>query len=138
MTDTDILISSTVVTDEDARMNFLPKYFGKDLFFTGEAFTYTWLSCISKDYKGGMWDFLELSNNGFYLRPQATNKFHLDVAGNHFSGVLSPDAAGIVATLFSVSHLINKGHERLIDSYYALLDFASQHEESDLIMGAID
>ena len=82
---------------------------------------------------------IDLSNGGFYMAPCDEKRFKIDVSGNYFSGELSADAAGIVASLFAQCDLANRyGDDKLINQYHWLRDFALEHAESDLIMRAID
>jgi hypothetical protein len=84
------------------RLTFLPTYFGPRLMMRGESLVYAWLRRLSEDYNGGFWNYYELSNGGFYLAPELTGRLCLEVDGNGYSGELSADAAGIVATLFAL------------------------------------
>lgn len=100
---------------------------------------------LSQDYKGGLWHFYELSNGGFYLAPNKTERMRVEVDGNGFDGAMSADAAGIVATLFALNHLVALVYEeggpeldKLSDHYYFLRDFALGHPEAVTILRAID
>ncbi|WP_236873524.1 antirestriction protein [Burkholderia sp. PAMC 26561] len=105
----------------------------------GEFLVYGWLGKLSEDYGGGLWNFYDLSNGGFYMAPCDEKRFKIDVSGNYFSGEMSADAAGIVASLFAQCDLANRyGIDKLINQYHWLRDFAIQHAESNLIMRAID
>lgn len=130
-------IRATLVP-ENQRIRFLPFLFGKEM-LRGEALTYACLERFSKEYQGGLWDFYTLSNGGCYLAPSHPDKLTLYVASNGFMGNLSADAAGIVATLFTLNHLAQDGNGRFIDLYYLLLDYAMYfHPEKALISSAID
>ncbi len=90
-------------------------------------------------YDGGYWDFYELSNDGFFLAPTSGKEFEIYVDGNGFNGIVSSGVLGIIVTLFSINGITGQqGDDYLIDKYYALRDFALQHEERDLILLAID
>lgn len=135
------VIASRVL--ENQRENFLPTYFGTRLFIFGERLVYAWLDRLSVDYNGGMWDFFELSNGGFYMAPHVPGPLRIEVHGNYYSGSLSADAAGLIATLFAVSQLagqvINSDEcGSLIDRYHFLLEFADSHAEGSAIFQAID
>ena len=131
---------------EEARLNFLPTYFGEQLMMRAERVVYFCMSKLSEDYKGGLWNFYTLSNGGFYLAPADYGQMRVSVAGNWFKGELSADAAGIVATLFALPQVASVAQglgldaqaDALIDHYYLLRDFAIAHEESSAIFGAID
>ena len=55
--------------------------------------------------EAGFWDFIELSNGGFYMAPQHEGTFRFSVDTNGYEGEMSPDAAGITVCLFAYSHL---------------------------------
>ncbi|WP_233890086.1 antirestriction protein [Paraburkholderia flagellata] len=122
---------------EDRRLSFLPKHLGARL-ITGEALVYRWASVLS-DYDGGVWEFLELSNGGFYLAPRTTKRFAITCNLNGFTGEVTADAAGIIFTLYMLNQLANQTQEdSLINEYYLLRDFATTHREYAAIFGAID
>jgi len=134
----DVSVISASLVPETLRPHFLPKHLGS-LMLKGEFLVYGWLEQLSKDYGGGLWNFYDLSNGGFYIAPCDDKRFKIDVSGNYFSGELSADAAGIVASLFAQCDLANRyGDDKLINQYHWLRDFAIEHAESDLIMKAID
>ena len=61
------------------------------------------------------------------------------VDGNGFSGSMSADAAGIVATLFALCDLAAQVRDdAVIDLFHGLRDFAEEHAEMALIFAAID
>lgn len=123
---------------QDRRPNFLPRYFGQAFVPRGELLVYGWLRHLCSEYRGAFWRFLELSNGGFYMAPNLPGSLHVCVDGNGFSGDLSADAAGIVATMFALNYLAGEGHEQFDELYYLLKDFACQHEERSSILSAID
>ena len=59
-------ITERVISDRE-KMNFLPKKVGSG-FWAFENILYQITADLSQDYTGGMWDFVELSNGGFYCR----------------------------------------------------------------------
>ncbi|MCW5631939.1 MAG: antirestriction protein [Rubrivivax sp.] len=142
---------------DSARLGFLPKHFGSRRYLRGEIAVYNWMGALCPDYRGGYWEFLELSNGSFYMRPadcppraappgcptgaSAAARPHrmlVRVESNGFEGDVSADAAGIIATLFALNYLVCGGAEELTDKYYALREFALRHPESASILGAID
>lgn len=136
--ETDVAVVSATLVSENLRPQFLPKHLGS-LMLKGEFLVYGWLERLSKDYGGGLWHFYELSNGGFYLAPCDNKRFKVEVLGNYFSGEMSADAAGIVASLFAQCDLANRySDDNLIDQYHWLRDFAIEHAEANLIMSAID
>lgn len=123
---------------EAQRMAFLPNCFGR-YFLMGEVLVYSWLDRLSVDYSGGSWEFYTLTNGGFYLAPRIGRRLRIAVEGNGFEGEMSPDAAGVVATLFALNQIaFETRDDRLIKHYHALHDFARVHAEAALILAAID
>lgn len=121
------------------RLKALPKYFGVKHMMKAESAIFDALESMSVDYNGGYWEFYELSNGGFYMAPVSPKEFKVVCSGNYFSGTLSADAAGIVASLFAINGLVWTTQEgRFSDLYHALRDFASHHPEAGLILSAID
>lgn len=131
------VIKACRVAEQD-RLDFLPRYFTPRWMLRGESLVYAWMERLSPDYQGGYWEFYTLSNSGFYLAPTG-QEMRLIVEGNYFDEVVLADVAGIIATLFALNDLAcETGHDRIIDLYYSLLDFAREHPEEGSIMRAID
>lgn len=130
-------IHKTVVPGH-LRASTLPKRFPA-MFLVYESLVYRYLELFSNDYHGGYWEFVELSNGGFYMSLKSPKTFRLYVASNGFEGELSADAASVVVNLFAQCHLVNQ-HELdgLIDMYHALRDYACEHVEARQILKAID
>lgn len=129
-------IIATLVADED-RLAFLPTLFGR-YFMHVESSVYTWMRELCQDYGGGYWEFVALSNAAGYMRPQ-TGPWVVDVDGNGFRGTLSGDAAGIVVTLFALSHLSFRFPDtELGEIYHRLLGYAKQHPDAGKILATID
>ena len=124
---------------EEKRLDFLPRHFGR-LMLTIEQAVYSQLRSLSADYQGGYWDYFDLSNGGCYMAPSTPKGYRILVAGNGFSGAFDADCAGIVATLFALSHSSMRfpNVERLSERFYQLRDFACAHPDGNLIMAAID
>jgi hypothetical protein len=120
------------------RAQTLPKRF-PGLFLVFEMNVYNYIDKFAKAYTGGYWEFIDLSNGGFYMALQSHKSFHVEVASNSFEGTMSADAASLVANLFTYCHLANQ-HELdyLIKGFHALRDYASEHLEGRLILSAID
>lgn len=122
----------------DERLNFLPRVFGPRLMMRGEAAVFNWMSELCREYRGGFWDFVDLSNGGFYMRLVTDKPLAIRVDGNGFDEAMSADAASIVASLFAINDLLFKGADHLHDAYYQLRDFAMEHPEGRQILQAID
>lgn len=132
------VILANLVADEK-RIDFLPEFFGADLMLVGENYAYVWLSRLSKDYKGGYWNFYKLSNGGFYMAPAVPGKIEIIGFGNFYEGMVSADAAGIIATLFALGCLLEQfPAQRFIDLYHQLREYAYHHPECREILAAID
>lgn len=130
-------VTSSLIS-QTRRMTALPRYFGR---FMGvvEGAVFDALGELCKDYKGGSWEFYELSNGGFFMAPTGAEKYSLSCAGNWFDGELSAEATGIVASLVGINRACwSYKDQMLIDRFYALREFALDHPEASLIMAAID
>ena len=125
--------------DDAQRIHTLPRHFGNRL-LTFEGAVYDFMRRFSLDYRGGFWDFIELSNGGFYMAPQHEGTFRFSVDTNGYEGEMSPDAAGIAVCLFAYSHLSFRYSEDQIfaDHFHQLREFAMDHAEASAIFGAID
>ena len=135
-------IAACLVADK-TRLQFLPRHFGSRFLVRGEALVYAWLRRLCADYDGGFWRYYDLTNGGFYMAPDLPRTLCLEVDGNGFSGDLSADAAGIVATLFALGQLAAEAEgtdqaDALIDRFHYLRDFAGSHAEAGAIFAAID
>ena len=123
---------------EEERMQFLPRYAGKR-FLLVETAVFRMLAQLSTEYQGGYWHFYTLSNGGFFLAPSAPAHYRLCCDGNGFTGMVSAEAAGLIATAMALSHLSCQfEEERLIEAFYQLRDFASGHAEASSIFRALD
>ena len=122
---------------EHARIGTLPRHFGMHM-LTVEGRIYDFLSQLCAAYDGGVWDFHELSNGGFYMSPPE-DSYELAVDGNGFRGRLSADAAGITVCLFAFSHLSFEYTTDIFSRHHHwLLEYAKDHAEADRIFAAID
>lgn len=131
------LITATKVVEQNL-LNVLPRHFGRWA-ITLEQHIYKVLSFMCEDYKGGYWEFYELSNKGFYMAPQELMQLPLEVISNGFQAIVSADAAGIISTLYAFNALsCSTEEDKFINSYYWLRDFACEHVEANKILAAID
>jgi hypothetical protein len=140
--DTEALASDPTIkctrVPDSKRMNTLPHYLGRQLMI-GEALVYQSLQSVCYAYSGGFWDFLELSNGGFYMTPRLEGPLRIQCEGNGFDGEMSCDAAGIVACLMALNALAWQTREMHFgELFYHLRDFAAQHAEAASIFAAID
>ena len=81
----------------------LPRKF-PGLFLIYEFLVYRYLEEFSHQYSGGYWEFVELSNGGFYMSLKCLSRYHLCVATNGFEGDMSADAASVVVNLFALAN----------------------------------
>ena len=140
--DSEVLTSSTTIkavrVPESKRTNTLPRHFGRQL-MVAEAWVYQSLQSVCDAYSGGCWDFLELSNGGFYMTLRLEEPLRIQCEGNGFDGEMSCDAAGIVACLMAFNALACQTRAaHLGELFYQLRDFAAQHAEATSIFAAID
>ncbi|MFA6038163.1 MAG: antirestriction protein [Legionellales bacterium] len=134
---TDVITSKTVT--ENKMLAFLPRKLPRH-FLQFESCVYYFARNIIIEYSGGQWEFIELSNQGFYMRPLlGGSKVVVEIDGNEFSGLVSEDAVGIIASIFSLNYLLfETQEENLYKHYEALIDYAHLHEEREQIFAAID
>lgn len=102
-----------------------------------EDAVYAMMRQLSASYRGGYWEYFELSNGGFYMRLATKDRIQIQVYSNGYEGEMSADAAGIVVCLMVFSHLSFK-YEALADYFHALRDFAKSHPEASAIFSAVD
>jgi len=123
------------------RMDVGPRIFKNiDHWLAFERHVYSTLDNLSKDYDGGYWEFFILSNGGFYMAPDATKPLHIGPLENYFEGDVSPEASGIIACLYALSHLSfqYQAAGEFGELYHLLYDLVYDHPEGQLIMGAIN
>jgi hypothetical protein len=122
----------------DERLQILPRHFGRHM-LTVEYAVYAFMRKLAKEYTGGFWRYVELSNGGFYMAPEHEATFNICVDTNGFEGEMSADAAGIAVCLFALSHLsFQIQHDSIARHFHQLRDFALEHAEASMILAAID
>lgn len=120
------------------RPGTLPKRF-PNLYLVFEMSVFNYMDTFVKSYKGGYWEFVNLSNGGFYMSLQSDESFLVEITSNDFAEILSADAASLVANLFVYCRLANQHKlNYLIEGFHALRQFALNHPESKLILSAIN
>ena len=96
---------------------------------------------LAPEYRGGFWRFWRLDNGGFYMAPDAEDRFKVHCM-NYWEGELSADALGIVSCLTAYSHLSFGGPEGFARDcarhYHLLREYMYDHAEVVAILGAID
>ena len=109
---------------------------------TVENCLYAQFAKLCPTYTGGYWHFYDVSNGGCYLAP-SHERYALVHPDNFFDATVSSDAAGIIVSLFTFSHLSfllenDPLGPRIVDYFHLLRDFAGDHPEAGLIFRAID
>ena len=125
---------------EHQRINITGKLFGLYFPFSLEPFVFSLTEGMSRDYRGGYWEFYTLSNGGFYMAPKNNGPFHVSCE-NGFEGTLSADALGITVCLYAYSHLsFSDGElaETCAEQYHWLRDYMLEQGEVRQILRAID
>lgn len=130
---------ATIVADKD-RLKFLPDLFGTSHLILAENIVYFFMEKLSPlDYSGGFWDFYEFDGKPLFLAPQSKARFRITGGVTCFQGEVSAEAAGIIATLFTFSHLSFQAEsERFSEGYGRLYHYAGDHPEASEIFQAID
>ncbi len=127
-----------MAVSENQRLAFLSKYFGKRM-IAAEQGIYNTMGKLCTNYNGAFWSYYELSNGGIYMAPHLNEKLEMVVVSNGYEGILSADAAGIVASLYVINQLCWLDQsEKMSEYYYSLRDYASEHSEANEIYAAID
>lgn len=131
--------TAAALVPDHRRGPFLPDLFGREHFMICEVTVFHWMESLSPDYTGGFWNFYEWGGQPLYLAPTSRDRYRLTCQTNGFDGEGSADCAGIIATLFALSHLsFQYESEFLSDRYHRLYGYAAEHPEARTILGAID
>jgi len=130
-------IIRTSITGDDRRAAVLYKLFPNHAVIV-ETLVFRWMDQLCEKYNGGYWHIYELSNGGFYMALKTESEFEVLCPSFQDSVQLSADATGVVASLYAINQLASGGEESIIDLYYLLRDFATEHQESAKIFRAID
>ncbi|MCW8060832.1 antirestriction protein [Agrobacterium tumefaciens] len=128
------------IVPEDRREMFLPKPFGLPLLIVAENAIYTFMERLSpRDYGGGFWDFYERAGRPLFLAPTSRPRFRIESDITDYRGEVSAEAAGIIATLFTFSHLSFRYESDLLaEGYNRLHAYLDGHPEASAIFQAID
>jgi hypothetical protein len=96
------------------------------------------------EYPGGLWEFVSVSNGGFYMRPAySSDRLSVIWPHNSYAGSMSSDALGLGICLMVLSHLSFRanGHplnDNIIYAFHQLRDYALEHRECEEILTFID
>jgi hypothetical protein len=136
MNDNAGLLSGAQRIHERERLAFLPRVFGENC-MTFERLVFNHASLL-QGYKGGQWDFYELSSGGALLVAGAGCGFSGDVpvavAGNDYEGVLPAPVAGLIVCLFALGSLSSIAYSRGND---ALMELAAEQSGKLLDFAAV-
>ncbi|MBB3221668.1 antirestriction protein [Pseudoduganella umbonata] len=123
---------------EAGRIDCLPRHFGV-MGIVAEHATYGTLARLSENYRGGYWHYYELDNGGFYMAPDGDKPYLMIVEGNGYEGIVSPDAAGIIACAMVYSHLSFRWDgAQFVRAFHQLREFIFMHGEHTDILQALD
>ena len=133
-------IKDSIVARE-AMMTSIINHFGEVAPMV-EHNVFSWMNFLSEDYDGGMWDYHELSNGGFYMTPPA-GMYKVHQKGNMFCEVISVQLSGVIATYFSLYSLSLRDYEdaELYYKYICLLnEYIDQLDPKSrkLVLSALD
>jgi hypothetical protein len=135
----DVTITATIVP-QDQRPGFLGRYLGGAAFI-GEMMLFQFMDRLCPSYKGGMWEFIELSNGAMFPK-MSQEKVDCAWPDNFSEAKVTPQAAGIVVTLFTLSHLSFrlKGDalEKVCALYENLREYMYGHPEARSIIALTD
>ena len=125
---------------EGRRPEFLPALFGLSHLIIAENTVYAMMDRLSpSDYGGGHWNFYEERGQPLFLAPTSKPRFRIAGEITCFEGEVSAEAAGIIATLFTFSHLsMQFRSDVLSDGYERLHRYVDGHPEASEIYQAID
>jgi len=137
-------ITKKKVADLD-RLDFLPKHIGNH-FAQFENYIYKLADNHVAEYKGGYWEFYELSNGGFYMSLASEESFSFENPNNYCSmQQLDSETISIILNLYALSNFSMMLYQKGIDNdkpaigYHVLRDYAAlEHEHASIIMKAID
>lgn len=126
---------------DDRRVHHADEIFGIHFSTRFEPFVYLVTERLCRQYKGGYWEFFELSNGGFYMAPSSGKVFRV-VSENGYEGDMSGAALGITACLYAYSHLSFSKDKEFAEvcaqHHYWLREFMLDHAEATEILRAID
>lgn len=125
---------------EERRPAFLPELFGVPMLIVAENTVYAMMDRLSpRDYGGGHWNFYEDRGQPLFLAPTSKPRLRIEGEITCFEGEVSAEAAGIIATLFTFSHLSFQFRSSFLsDGYERLHAYVDSHPEASEIYQTID
>lgn len=117
------------VVSNGARIHALPKHF-KNHFAMYENTIYRHADMLINGYNGGYWDFIELSNGGFYMKPNLDSDLISMSFPNYYEDEIEADVAGVIISLYtySVLHPYVDG-DLMAKHYHNLLDYIDKFDD---------
>ena len=136
----DTAVRLATLVPERRRQTFLPTMFGTRHLIIAENTLYNLMGWLSpQDYGGGLWDFYEQEGMPLYLVPTSRPRYRIVCETNGYEGEVPAEAAGIIATLFTLSHLsFSFESDHFAEGYQRLRAYSDGHPESSVIFAAID
>jgi hypothetical protein len=139
------MVTTSTVTrrylEEAERASHAAELFGINFPLRLEPTVFAMADRLAPDYNGGYWDFVALSNGGFYMAPASQAQFQV-VCENGYEGSMSADALGIAVCLYAFSHLSFSGEmaftQKCAEHYHRLREYALGHPEVRAILAATD
>lgn len=131
-----------MILPQEQRSGFMRRYFGKSAFMT-ESVLFSFMDKLCESYTGGYWEFVELTNGAMFLFPKMSEeKVRCTWAENYSEEMVSPEAAGITATLMALSYMSFKVQgddlEKVCQVYDGLREFVYEHPEARSIIALTD
>jgi len=138
-------LSRRTMSDDEA-LNLLTPYYPMYAplqFFETKVFELLRAWC--DDYDGGTWTYYELSNGAWYLSPNDTEPYCVRDAYRCLH-TMSPDGAGLTASLYLLNHLAWYFHEKgdktkrdaVTEHYHALRMYTYGHVDAVAIWRVLD
>ena len=125
------------VASEAERMDFLPARLGNATHLF-ESHLFSWAEQTAENYNGGFWDFVELSNGGFYCRPADHKIYHCkNIAGE--TADVENDVIGLFATCAALADISwHVADDRILQNYEAVRAFIALHRECRTLWRLMD
>lgn len=128
------ILASTV--SSAARAAAMASHFGTSSTVVETEFL-GWMQRLCASQPLGPWRLVELSNGGAYLAPESSDRFDLCLEGRGFESQVSPDVAGVIATVFALNTLTWRGWRSLTGKYGKLIAYVGNHPDRTRILGAV-
>lgn len=139
MTEPNYCITKTIVAERE-RMATLPRYLGKH-YLEFEMSVYGFMDRFCKNYNGGLWNYYQLNNGGFFMCLSSDEKFNVVNANNWFESEMSAEAVSIGVNIYALNALLwsDNPDERIFELYENLKDYAAEgSSEAAQILKFID